>query len=58
MFWECIEDVFLKIRQSMSSARQGTSSATFKMSLSVAAYEFWKVCHPIDCNVLDNITMT
>ena len=58
MLWECVEDVFLKIRQSMSSARQGTSSATFKMSLSVAAYEFWKVCHPIDYNVVHIIAMT
>ncbi len=52
MMWECIEDVFLKIRQSMSSARQGTSSATFKMPWSVAAYEFWKVCNPTDYNVV------
>lgn len=43
MMWEYIEDIFLKMRQCMSAARQGTSSATFKMSCLVSTYDFWKV---------------
>ena len=47
IMWEHVEDVFRKIRQCMSSARQGTSSASFTMSCSVSAYAFWKVHIPL-----------
>ena len=47
IMWEHVEDVFNKIRQCMSSARQGTSSASFTMSCSVSAYAFWKVHIPL-----------
>jgi hypothetical protein len=43
MMWEHIDGVFSHIRQCMRSARHGTSSGTFKMPFTVAAYEFWKV---------------
>ena len=46
MMWEYIEDIFLKMRQCMSAARQGTSSATFKMPCLVSTYDFWKVIIP------------
>ena len=42
--WEQIDGVFFQIRQCMSSARQGSSSASFHMPLSVSSFEFWKVC--------------
>jgi hypothetical protein len=42
--WEQIDGVFSQIRQFMSSARLGTTSASFNMPLSVASFEFWKVC--------------
>ena len=42
--WEHIDGVFAQIRQSMRSARQGTSSATFSMPLALSSFEFWKVC--------------
>jgi hypothetical protein len=42
--WEQIDGVFSQIRQCMSSARLGTTSASFNMPLSVASFEFWKVC--------------
>ena len=42
--WEQIDGVFSQIRQCMSSARLGTSSASFNMPLSVASFGFWKVC--------------
>ena len=47
IMWEHVEDVFMKIRQCMSSARQGTSSASFTMLCSVSAYAFWKVHIPL-----------
>ena len=43
MMWEDVEAIFVNIRQCMSTARQGTSSATFKIPLSIAAFAFWKV---------------
>ena len=43
MMWEHIEDIFRRIRKSMSSGRQGTSSATFAMPLLGTVYQFWKV---------------
>jgi hypothetical protein len=45
MMWESIEDIFIRIRKIMSSARQGTSSATFNMPFLLSAYDFWKVSH-------------
>ena len=48
MMWEDVEEVFSKIRQCMSSARQGTSSATFKMPFQGSAYAFWKVGYVSD----------
>ena len=42
--WELIDGVFSQVRQCMSSARHGTSSASFNMPLSVSAFQFWKVC--------------
>ncbi len=47
IMWEHVEDVIIKIRQCMSSARQGTSSASFTMSCSVFTYAFWKVHFPL-----------
>ena len=49
--WEQIDGVFSQIRQCMSSARLGTTSASFNMPLSVASFEFWKVCSNI-CIIL------
>jgi hypothetical protein len=46
MMWEYIEGIFLKMRQCMSSARKGASSATFKMPCLVSTYDFWKVRSP------------
>ena len=46
MMWEYIDDIFLQMRQCMSAARQGTSSATFKMPCLVSTYDFWKVIIP------------
>jgi hypothetical protein len=43
MMWEHIEDVFKNIRECMSAARQGTSSASFRLPFMVPAYSFWKV---------------
>jgi hypothetical protein len=43
MMWGHVDDIFMKIRQCMSAARQGTSSASFKMPCCVAAHVFWKV---------------
>ena len=43
MMWGHVDDIFTKIRQCMSSARQGTSSASFKMPCCVSAHVFWKV---------------
>jgi hypothetical protein len=48
MMWEHIEDVLKNIRECMSSARQGTSSASFKLPFLVSAYSFWKVSFQID----------
>ena len=48
MMWEHIEDVFKNIRECMSSARQGTSSATFQFPFLFSAYLFWKVTFQID----------
>jgi hypothetical protein len=45
MMWEHIEGVFAQIRQCMRCARQGTSSASFTMTLSVSSFDFWKVKH-------------
>jgi len=43
MMWDDVEEVFHNIRQCMSSARQGTSSASFKIPFLVSAFSFWKV---------------
>ena len=49
MMWEHIEGIFTQIRQCMRSARQGTSSASFHMPLSVSSFEFWKVSISYSC---------
>ena len=40
MMWDDVEEVFHNIRQCMSSARQGTSSASFKIPFLVSACSF------------------
>jgi hypothetical protein len=52
MMWEAVDDVFTKIRQCMSSARQGTSSASFKMPFLLSNYVFWKVSITISFGLL------
>jgi hypothetical protein len=43
MMWEHVDEIFSRIRECMSSARQGTSSASFRMPCYAHAHAFWKV---------------
>ncbi len=54
IMWEQVEEVFINIRQCMSSARHGTASASFKLTCLASTHAFWKVvwyCFHVLCTV-------